>query len=144
MIRLAIETENGVIRQGEAVMFLVKGEEKPRTGTLNQAFTSVHEPHYICFGVAEEPYHKTHCVTDIEFIDSAEGNEPTPLTVEELKERNGKPIWIKHYVDDVLKTPFDEPDGWIICNLDKLPKSWWTYGETWLAYDHEPKEANHE
>lgn len=72
MIKLALETGNGIIRQGETIAFLVKGEKELRQGTLNQVFTSVHMPHGICFGIAEEPYHKTHCVSDIEFINNQE------------------------------------------------------------------------
>ncbi len=75
MVRLALETANGIIRQGEVVTFLVRGEKEPRKGTLSQVFTSVHEPHPICFGVREEPYHKTHCIADVEFIDVQEANK---------------------------------------------------------------------
>jgi len=75
MIKLALETGNGVIRQGEKVIFLVKGEEKPRKGTLNEVFTSIHEPHYICFGIAEEPCYISHSVDKIWFIDKLEEQE---------------------------------------------------------------------
>ena len=71
MIKLALETGAGVIRQGDSIIFLVKGEGELRKGTLNQVFTSVHRPHDICFGIAEEPYHKTHSIIDVEFIDAA-------------------------------------------------------------------------
>jgi len=80
-----------------------------------------------------------------------ERNNPKPLTLDELKERAGKPVWIRelygspellrfdrfepatyHSGDDARFDQFGTTRG-IIRWLCK-------YGETWLAYDHEPKE----
>lgn len=74
-----------------------------------------------------------------------EQQNPLPLTVGELKERVGKPVWLQ----DVEKPIVSE---WKICIWDRgkylslvgvhqrayLIEE---YGYTWLTYDHEPKRA---
>lgn len=79
--------------------------------------------------------------------EKAERENPKPLTLEQLKERVGKPVWIQkeHYGEyKVFKKHHD--------SLNKYGKRYWFadkeilfechYGETWLAYDHEPKGAH--
>jgi hypothetical protein len=79
--------------------------------------------------------------------EKAERENPKPLTLEELKERVGKPVWIQkeHYGEyKVFKKHHD--------SLNKYGKRYWFtdkeilfechYGETWLAYDYEPKGAH--
>lgn len=80
--------------------------------------------------------------------------EPKALTLEELRERIGKPVWIKDLVfNDVELLRFDkicEPYGY--SDLDYRFEQFgidvglirWEgkYGKHWLAYDSEPKEAD--
>lgn len=68
-----------------------------------------------------------------------ERENPKPLTLDELRDRNGKPIYI-------VSKEFG--DSWEIASYDKRRffgrgLCYWLddYGKTWLAYDHEPKEA---
>lgn len=70
-----------------------------------------------------------------------------PLTLDELRRRNGKPIWVCGLPGREIKW---EP-GWRILEENRVPMrsnsdtalSHWTasYGHTWIAFDHEPEEA---
>jgi len=64
----------------------------------------------------------------------SERSNPQPLTLDELKERVGKWIW-----QQSLTGHFS---GWkmLEAHLANNPGDY-HYGERWLAYDHEPKEA---
>jgi hypothetical protein len=75
---------------------------------------------------------------------------PQPLTMGELKERAGKPVWIKNeygkitcrvltrYLDslnqDSQRFIFSDNEQLFVCS----------YGTGWLAYDHEIKESDQE
>lgn len=73
-----------------------------------------------------------------------ERDNPKPLTLDQLKERVGKPVWFK---------PVNNDEGWwrVISRTEPLDGDafyftdsyCWrnAYGKTWLAYDHEPKES---
>lgn len=54
-----------------------------------------------------------------------------PLTLEQLQERNCKPIWVKELTSG-------KPGYWEICTYNKYDLA--LYGATWLAYDHESEE----
>lgn len=69
---------------------------------------------------------------------------PVPLTLEQLRERSGKPVWIQD-----IECP--ERSCWRLCYWDRgkylvLVATSQTgylldeYGEYWVAYDREPKE----
>ena len=75
---------------------------------------------------------------------------PHPLTLEELRERVGKPAWI----EVKNEAEYCEPSYWAIVGnewdngegiaLDDAytgdGAAYYLYGKTWLAYDHEPQE----
>jgi len=79
-------------------------------------------------------------------------SEPQPLTLAELRERDGEPVYIVVLDKTVFADKDDAIDGWGL-----VRKSWvrlWDsnradivhidhdfedYGETWLAYDRPPK-----
>ncbi|MFA5659131.1 MAG: Lar family restriction alleviation protein [Oscillospiraceae bacterium] len=63
--------------------------------------------------------------------------ENKPLTLEQVTERRGKPLWYQP-ITDGEDTPFDINPEWFICNPDKLPEPFYLYGKTWLAYAQEP------
>ena len=58
-----------------------------------------------------------------------------PLTLEQMVEKRGEPLWYRPIGEG---TPFDYDPAWFICNLDNLPEPFYSYGKTWLAYDHKP------
>lgn len=60
---------------------------------------------------------------------------PKPLTLEELREREGKPVFIKHMSG---KWKFN---GWHIWDRSLELYGCENYGITWLAYDRETKEG---
>ncbi len=83
--------------------------------------------------------------------EKAERENPKPLTLEELKKRTGKPVWIKHITsacsirsdqewrilkpcDLTFERPFIEFENGGLCA--------YYYEQGWIAYDHEPKEAD--
>jgi hypothetical protein len=75
-----------------------------------------------------------------------ERENPKPLTLEELKERVGKPVWIKFLESgkgswEILGSVYTAKI--ISCDpyAGAVYRSVESYGKTWLAYDHEPKEA---
>ena len=65
-----------------------------------------------------------------------------PLTLEQLKERVGMPIWITWYWA-ARETWADR--GWYVPDKHDIKSDfmdgygWHTYGKTWLAYDHKPE-----
>jgi hypothetical protein len=77
-----------------------------------------------------------------------ERENPKPLSLAELKERVGKPVYVVSW--DVIHV-----EGWniyygpsrfdkskhILVFSDASDKYSPEYGKTWIAYDHEPKEA---
>ncbi|WP_027399839.1 hypothetical protein [Anaerovorax odorimutans] len=75
--------------------------------------------------------------------EKAERENPKPLTLEELRERDGKPVWITGI--------YSKSGIWTLVEtkvLSGLVKSFYNtkryfddYGINWLAYDHEPKEG---
>lgn len=70
-----------------------------------------------------------------------------PLTLEELREMDGEPVWCVSMINNTAE--------WAILHIVETPKMWFvatagaacgygdrdTYGKTWLAYRHKPKEA---
>ena len=83
--------------------------------------------------------------------EKAERENPQPLTLEELKERVGKPIWIHAFNAKWEKTTiYSKVYPYLIRNISenemygatKEAQEWRhfdEYGDWWLAYDHEPK-----
>lgn len=75
-------------------------------------------------------------------------NVPTnePLTLEELREMNGEPVWGKSLITE-------KPGEWFILRVVEMSKTWFiacagaeqgfgdkdTYGKTWLAYRRPPE-----
>lgn len=80
-----------------------------------------------------------------------ERENPTPLTLDELRQMDGEPVFL---VDLVHKEDPRVPDlwtGWIIFShhfddgfVPKGGNGWFSvcgYGKRWLAYRHKPKEV---
>lgn len=77
-----------------------------------------------------------------------EQENPKPLTLDELREMDGEPIWC---VSIIAKK-----SEWAILRIVETPKTWLiavagaaagygdkdAYGKTWLAYRNRPKEEN--
>lgn len=71
-------------------------------------------------------------------------SERKPLTLEELRNMDGKPVWCKYIGDTTF------PDQWMVVNakMEKCGNADWglpfednpddAYGKTWLAYAYEP------
>lgn len=69
-----------------------------------------------------------------------------PLTLDELREMNGEPVWGKSLITD-------KPGEWFILRVVEMSKTWFiacagaeqgfgdkdTYGKTWLAYRRPPE-----
>lgn len=73
----------------------------------------------------------------------AEQEHPKPLTLEQLKERNTKAVFVsmrnavspgEWYIVDIEEMELSSP--W-----DKITLDGWDDGDYFKAYDHEPKEA---
>jgi hypothetical protein len=88
--------------------------------------------------------------------EKAERENPKPLTLEELKERENKPVYVKllnnrTYYKDTIEESFTT---WCFINCkanafkirtpqgNLLERYENHYGKTWIAYDYEPKEAD--
>lgn len=62
----------------------------------------------------------------------------TPLTLEELREMDGEPVWVKDF--------FESHGSWMLVCPDYCENHWGVelycdYGETWLAYCRRLEEA---
>jgi len=64
-----------------------------------------------------------------------------PLTIEELRQMNGKPVWIV-WSDNRIKSQWWIPGdySWYVMEFDD-PIMERRYGEKWIAYRHKPKEV---
>jgi len=84
--------------------------------------------------------------SDIRVLMQQERENPQPLTLEQLRERVGKPVWIewrgrfKACRKDRWIVWEDVSSGTIFNLYDPKVK----YGELFVCYDHEPKEARDE
>ncbi len=82
--------------------------------------------------------------------EKAERENPKPLTLEQLRERIGKPVYVVHFSSSCS---LKKPSEWLIlkscnptidypfvifegCGLNAM-----YYCKGWIAYDHEPKEG---
>jgi hypothetical protein len=74
-----------------------------------------------------------------------ERENPEPLTLEQLHDRVGRPVWLINTVNGIGKWMIVETiqrGGCLFVDDDCHHRwSYSDYGKTWLAYDHEPKEA---
>ena len=77
--------------------------------------------------------------------EKAEREDPKPLTLEELRQLEGQPVWIKakHYgikADVVRILGKEDGDAFIGFEINhRLQEN--GYGKTWIAYRHKPKEV---
>jgi hypothetical protein len=77
--------------------------------------------------------------------EKAEREDPKPLTLEELRQMDGEPVWIKakHYMtfaDVVNIIGKEDGDSFLRLKLCyRLQEN--GYGRTWTAYRHKPKEV---
>lgn len=90
--------------------------------------------------------------------EKAERENPAPLTIEELRQMNGEPVWVTdpsepavsayctidvcvRFKEDRVNDKYSEAmipgDGFSCYQFN-------TYGKTWIAYLHKPKEEHHE
>lgn len=83
------------------------------------------------------------------FLAQQEATEP--LTLEELRQMDGQPVWGKSLITG-------KPGEWFILRVVEMSKTWFiacagaeqgfgdkdTYGETWLAYRRKPAEELNE
>lgn len=75
--------------------------------------------------------------------EKAEREDPKPLSLNELRQMDGEPVWIKadHYgiFADVVKiSGRDDGDNFVGVKLCyRLQEN--GYGKTWIAYRHKPK-----
>lgn len=90
-------------------------------------------------------------VTDLYLIDKKfaadaireklEREDPKPLTLEELRQMDGEPVWIDDWWED--------SHGWEL-SMDASDyfegerRTEKEYGSIWVAYRHKPKEAHHD
>lgn len=77
--------------------------------------------------------------------EKAEREDPKPLTLEELRQMDGEPVWIngKHYgvfADVVRIIKKENGDSLVRFNLCRHIQEA-RYGKTWIAYRHKPKEV---
>ena len=77
--------------------------------------------------------------------EKAEREDPKPLTLEELRQMDGEPVWIKAdyygiFADVVKISGRDDGDNFVGVKLCyRLQEN--GYGKTWIAYRHKPKEV---
>lgn len=74
-----------------------------------------------------------------------------PLTLEQLREMDGKPVWGKSLIND-------KPGEWFIIRIVEMSKNWFVacagseqgfgdkdnYGKTWIAYAYPPAHIDRE
>lgn len=80
--------------------------------------------------------------------EKAERDDPQPLTLEELLQMEGEPVWLNRFDPSFT--------GWAEVNISISKENIWfwrfgneaailtklsDYGKTWLAYRHKPKEV---
>ncbi|QIB68250.1 hypothetical protein Ami103574_02500 [Aminipila butyrica] len=75
--------------------------------------------------------------------EKAARENPRPLTLEQLKERIGKPVWItdRHGKGGIWAIVVSQEEHQLVKSAYGTVRYFSDYGLHWLAYDHEPKEA---
>lgn len=88
------------------------------------------------------------------FLEGKMAPEPlsSPLTLEELREMDGEPVWVKVVDHTVFADNKDDFDGWGMCRSSwvrvwderradtvKVDYDFEDYGKTWLAYRRRPE-----
>lgn len=71
MFKLALETDNDIIRIGDRIEIVLNNSDEskePIKGTLSNVFKSVWSPHVICIQLAEMKYYQSIEVTRIKRI----------------------------------------------------------------------------
>jgi hypothetical protein len=66
--KFALDTGKEIIRIGDNVEYLIKGEAKPRNAQLVGLFTSVHPPHDVGVMFSDRPYYNSVMESDINYI----------------------------------------------------------------------------
>ena len=66
--------------------------------------------------------------------EKAERDNPAPMTIEELVQMDGVPVWIKDKHSSGYEFSEDAADYLEGRNIKE-------YGKTWIAYHHKPKEG---
>lgn len=73
---------------------------------------------------------------------------PQPLTLDELRQMDGEPVFVKSLVlsDEEWCIVFVERDGEISAYVPSYDPPYFSidYGKEWIAFRHKPKEANNE
>ena len=80
-------------------------------------------------------------------LEAVRGHGAEPLTIEQLREMDGKPVWVK-----VLDTRFNEENQWAICNAeyemvtmkDGFKLFFCGYELNWRAYAYPPAHIDRE
>lgn len=101
----------------------------------------------------------------IALAEKQERKNPVALTIKELREMGGEPVWIEKIAPDINVTESDwaSIDGpWVLTRTNGIVTSWScaarrfesvndadsisveSYGKTWLAYAHKPAEPESE
>lgn len=97
-------------------------------------------------GIGKYPHLKLKEALDMAIAALSPPNEP--LTLEQLREMDGEPVWGKSLITD-------KPGEWVIVRVVEMSKAWFiacagasqgfgdkdTYGITWLAYRCPPEGA---
>lgn len=94
----------------------------------------------------------TEAITLLRTHPEAQPNEP--LTLEELREMDGQPVWVKVIDHTVFADKEDDFDGWGMCrsfgarvwdgkraDIVHVDYEFEAYGKEWLAYRRPPKEV---
>ena len=81
----------------------------------------------------DSPTHDAFTLAIDALKEKAERENPSPLTIEELWQMDGIPVWIKDKHSSGYEFSEDAADYF----EGRSPKE---YGKTWIAYRHKPKE----
>ena len=112
--------------------------------TIQQAIRALHLPgdhlkNYDEYGIYIDDELKEAMQMAIEVLrEKAEREDPQPLTLEELRQMDGEPVWIDDWWEDShgWELSMDAEDYFI-----GERRTTTDYGSIWVAYRHKPKEG---
>ena len=117
--------------------------------TIRQAIRCLHLPgdhlkNYDEYGLGiDDELNEAMLMAIAALREKAEREDPRPLSLKEMRQMDGEPVWIKadHYgvFADVVKiSGRDDGDNFVGVKLCyRLQEN--GYGKTWIAYRHKPK-----
>lgn len=108
---------------------------------MNEIERAIKRHHDLTDGLNSETFSEYRELVLAALREKTERDDPKPLTLEELRERDGKPVWCREIGAGIEEWTIGDPRKRRRIGLMQA-FYFSNYGTTWLAYDYPPKEVH--